>query len=95
MSRPACSGPCNQGRRACSCPTGRVQTPAIPCDKGLDLNAPARARPRRGPVSRRLAFVLQHPTLATYALVAALIGAWVLASAWDQQALLALAGASA
>lgn len=58
----------------------------------IDLDAPARAKHRRGPVTRRLMFIIHHPTLTTYVLLAVILGAYLLTSSWDNQALMLVAG---
>jgi len=78
-----CTGNCQQGR-ACTCsPTAALQ-------RQIQQLPPSKARPRLGHTGARHGFVLRHPTLVTYVLLALILSAWLLASVWDQQALLAL-----
>lgn len=77
----------HQGRRVCSCRAGELPV--------IDLDVTSSAKPRRGGVKPRTRFVLRHPTLVTCVLLVAILGAWLLASSWDQQALLGQAPASA
>lgn len=54
----------------------------------MDHTPPCHTKPRRGPVGPRLRWVLRHPTCVTYALLAALLGFYLLAGAWDHPELM-------